>query len=194
MTSSCARVHLSLSQSRERVETYGVPRRLAISPSQPSRQASARSAAREGPQVAPVREQRVEDVVEEPAVLAAAETIASADECHGLAVDHEPVGRFAVKCGGDGGVAVVERKLVAGVQPRGAAVLDRQAADAVELALEHPARAGRPLGGQDRLHRRHEIHRRGSFPSRPGRADKRVALVSSRGPKTLQGSAERLRA
>jgi hypothetical protein len=34
-----------LSQSRERVETYGVPTRLAISPSQPSRHASASSAA-----------------------------------------------------------------------------------------------------------------------------------------------------
>ncbi|HYF26511.1 MAG TPA: hypothetical protein VD931_12300, partial [Baekduia sp.] len=32
ITSSCARVHLSFSQSRERVETYGVPRRLAIRP------------------------------------------------------------------------------------------------------------------------------------------------------------------
>ncbi len=111
---------------------------------------------RERPHVAAVCDQHVEDVVEELAVRAATEPVTAADERNRLTVDHEAVGRDRVQCGGQRRVAVVQRQLVARVQPRASAVLDRQAADTVELALEHPLRARRPLRGQHRLHRHHE--------------------------------------
>ena len=89
-----------------------------VLPAQQVRQHRAALLQREGPQVAPVREQDVEDVVEELGALAAAEAVAPADEGHGLAVDHESVGRVGVERGGERRVAVVERQLVARVQPR----------------------------------------------------------------------------
>ena len=165
-------MHLSLSQSRERVETYGVPSALGDQPlpavaarvgeqrravaghllghaqrvaaSAARRRARARrSSSGSDAHVAAVGEQHVEDVVEELAALAAAEPVATADEGDRLAVDDEAVGRIGVERGGQRRVAVVERQLVARVQPRAPTVLDRQAADPVELALEHPLR-GRP--------------------------------------------------
>jgi hypothetical protein len=185
-------VHLSLSQSRERVETYGVPSRLAgdqplpallarlrqqrgavagllvgdpqrIRPVEHALQRSPALLQREPAHVAPVRHQDVEDVVEEHGALATAEPVAPADEGDRLAVDHEPVGGVLIQRGGDRRVAVVQGQLVARVQPRPPAVLDGQAADAVELALEHPALAGRAVGGEHGLHRGHE---RGSHPVR----------------------------
>jgi hypothetical protein len=51
------------------------------------------------------------------------------------------------------GVAVVLLEVVAGQEGHVVAVADRDAPDAVELALVDPARVGEALVGQDRLHR-----------------------------------------
>ena len=120
-------VHLSFSQSRERVGHVRRTEPLGDQPFPAVATASASSDApspvtcsvmrngsfrlntpralapllqRERPQVAAAREQHVEDVVEELAVLTAAEPVATADEGDHLAVDHEAVRRVRVERGG----------------------------------------------------------------------------------------------
>src|SRR5919199_4103704 len=98
---------------------------------------------RQGAHVEPVEPQDVEDVEEDrDAVLAALgeprEARLGAGERDDLAVDREALARLPRERARDLRVAAVEREVVARQQPHAAAVADRDAADAVELALEDP--------------------------------------------------------
>ena len=137
------------------------------------------------PDVAAAGDQHVERVVEELAAGAAAEPVATPDERHGLPVDHEAVGRIRVQRGGQRCVAIVERQLVPRVQPGRPAILDGQAADAVELALEHPPGTRRAVRGEHGLHRDHE---RRSHDGTRKRARRPAVLRTSADRRRLSGA------
>src|SRR4051794_9983257 len=120
-----------------------------------AQQALAR-AQRELADVAAVEPDDVEDVEEHRHATVAAlgkprEARLRAVEGDDLAVDREPVARLRLERGHELGIAAVERQIVAREQPDARARPDRDAADAVELALEDPVRVAEALVGQDGL-------------------------------------------
>src|SRR6185503_13270548 len=104
-----------------------------------------------------VETRHVEDVVEDghaPAValLEQLEARHAAPERHQLPVEDEVPGRLALERLGDLRELVVHPPCGPRHQAHAGAVPDRDAADAVELALEDPLRVRERLVGEDRLH------------------------------------------
>lgn len=109
-----------------------------------------------------VEMQQVEDVVEHPdrrrpghigvgdaqPALQPREARAAPLEGHHLTVEDEPRGVLGGERVDDLGVGPVERQAISRQQPHPVAVAERQAAHAVEFALEDPVGIGKPLVGQ----------------------------------------------